>query len=281
MSFQSNFYSTIFGGGSSANMSSLYSMASEWSNIKSGNYGRLLKQYYSQYSAGSAASSASSSSSASPTTKTGKYDVLEHVSGHTSASDQLSAAKTSYEKEAVQNAANTTSAAKNVTTALNTLMNKKSYDNTTATSTQNTADGADTTDTNGGEAINDKIQAAVQNYVKSYNSLIDASKSSMASGVSANAKNLMNLTVKSKDDLADIGITVDDKGKLSVNTDTLKTATNDSVKAVFANGGSYGTGAATWTSLVNYYANSAASNGTYTSSGSYAASTASSYNTSV
>lgn len=283
MSFQTSFYSTIFGGGSSSAASSIYSMASEWSNIKSGNYGRLLKKYYSQFSNGTSASS--STSSAASTTKTKGYDVLENVSGHVQTTDTTSSSTskpassmTSYEKQSLQNAENTSSAAKNVTTALNTLINQKSY---TDAASQTAADGDDTTDTSGSQAINDKVQAAVQNYVKSYNSLVDASKKTMASGVSANTKNLMDLTERSKDELADIGITIDDKGKLAVNADTLKTATNDTLKAVFSNGGSYGTGAATYTSLVNYYANSAASNGTYTSSGSYAASAASSYNTSV
>lgn len=283
MSFQTSFYSTIFGGGSSSAASSIYSMASEWSNIKSGNYGRLLKKYYSQFSNGTSA--APSTSSATSTTKTKGYDVLENVSGHVQTTDTTSSSTsksassmTSYEKQSLQNAGNTSSAAKNVTTALNTLMNQKSY---TDAVSQTATDGDDTTYTSGSQAINDKVQAAVQNYVKSYNSLVDASKKTMASGVSANTKNLMDLTERSKDELADIGITIDDKGKLAVNADTLKTATNDTVKAVFSNGGSYGTGAATYTSLVNYYANSAASNGTYTSSGSYAASAASSYNTSV
>lgn len=283
MSFQTSFYSTIFGGGSSGAASSIYSMASEWSNIKSGNYGRLLKKYYSQFSNGTSA--APSTSSATSTTKTKGYDVLENVSGHVQTTDTTSSSTsksassmTSYEKQSLQNAGNTSSAAKNVTTALNTLMNQKSY---TDAVSQTATDGDDTTDTSGSQAINDKVQAAVQNYVKSYNSLVDASKKTMASGVSANTKNLMDLTERSKDELADIGITIDDKGKLALNADTLKTATNDTVKAVFSNGGSYGTGAATYTSLVNYYANSAASNGTYTSSGSYAASAASSYNTSV
>ena len=283
MSFQTSFYSTIFGGGSSSAASSIYSMASEWSNIKSGNYGRLLKKYYSQFSNGTSA--APSTSSATSATKTKGYDVLENVSGHVQTTDTTSSSTsksassmTSYEKQSLQNAGNTSSAAKNVTTALNTLMNQKSY---TDAVSQTATDGDDTTDTSGSKAINDKVQAAVQNYVKSYNSLVDASKKTMASGVSANTKNLMDLTERSKDELADIGITIDDKGKLAVNADTLKTATNDTVKAVFSNGGSYGTGAATYTSLVNYYANSAASNGTYTSSGSYAASAASSYNTSV
>lgn len=287
MSFQTSFYSTIFGGGSSSAASSIYSMASEWSNIKSGNYGRLLKKYYSQFSNGTSA--APSTSSATSTTKTKGYDVLENVSGHVQTTDatassasrsasRSASSMTSYEKQSLQNAGNTSSAAKNVTTALNTLMNQKSY---TDAVSQTATGGDDSTDTSGSQAINDKVQAAVQNYVKSYNSLVDASKKTMASGVSANTKNLMDLTERSKDELADIGITIDDKGKLAVNADTLKTATNDTVKAVFSNGGSYGTGAATYTSLVNYYANSAASNGTYTSSGSYAASAASSYNTSV
>ncbi len=283
MSFQTSFYSTIFGGGSSSAASSIYSMASEWSNIKSGNYGRLLKKYYSQFSNGTSA--APSTSSAASTTKTKGYDVLENVSGHVQTTDTTSSSTskpassmTSYEKQSLQNAGNTSSAARNVTTALNTLMNQKSY---TDAASQTAIGGDDTTDTSGSQAINDKVQAAVQNYVKSYNSLVDASKKTMASGVSANTKNLMDLTERSKDELADIGITIDDKGKLAVNADTLKTATNDTVKAVFSNGGSYGTGAATYTSLVNYYANSAVSNGTYTSSGSYAASAASSYNTSV
>ena len=282
MSFQTSFYSTIFGGSTGSSMTGLYSMASEMKSITSGNYGKLLKSYYSQYGTGSS-SSASASSSVS---KTKGYDVLEHVSGHKTHTDTTASASktetsmTSYEKQALQSTATTATDAKNANSALTTLMNKNSYESAPAADAQKSTE-TDTVDTNGSVAINDKVISAVKTYAKSYNNLIDSSKKSLASGVSANVQNLMDLTQRSKDDLASIGVAVGSDGKLTVDEDTLKQSTNDTVKSVFSNGGSYGTGAATWTSLVNYYASSAASNGTYTSSGSYSAAAASSYNTSV
>jgi hypothetical protein len=86
MSFQTNFYNTIFGGSSSS--LSFYSMASEMRSINSGTYGRLLKKYYSTFGTQKASSSSSSTSNTSSTSdststkKTSGYDVLAHVSGH-------------------------------------------------------------------------------------------------------------------------------------------------------------------------------------------------------
>ena len=88
MSFQTNFYNTIFGGSSSS--LSFYSMASEMRSINSGAYGRLLKKYYSTFGTQKASSSTSNTSSTSDSTSTKKtsgYDVLAHVSGHDAVSD--------------------------------------------------------------------------------------------------------------------------------------------------------------------------------------------------
>lgn len=88
MSFQTNFYNTIFGGSSSS--LSFYSMASEMRSINSGTYGRLLKKYYSTFGTQKASSSTSNTSSTSDSTSTKKtsgYDVLAHVSGHDAVSD--------------------------------------------------------------------------------------------------------------------------------------------------------------------------------------------------
>ena len=91
MSFQTNFYNTIFGGSSSS--LSFYSMASEMRSINSGTYGRLLKKYYSTFGTQKASSSSSSTSNTSSTSdststkKTSGYDVLAHVSGHDAVSD--------------------------------------------------------------------------------------------------------------------------------------------------------------------------------------------------
>lgn len=261
-----SFISTLFGGGGSSSwMNGLYSSLSEYSSITSGNYYKLTKQYFNEF--GSSATKSVKSTSG--------YDVLNHVSGHDvlktdsskdsdSTSSTKSASLTKYEQQSLTNNKTAATSASTLTSSLNALMNKKTYE---------------TSDTNTAENVKDTVSADVQRFAKDYNSLIDASKKSTASGVATATKYLMNTTSRYENGLKGIGVSVGRDGKLTVDTEALKNADTDTVKNLFSGGNNYGSAAGTYVSLAQYYANSAVSNGTYTSSGYYASSGQSSYTT--
>lgn len=289
--YNSGFISSLFSfgnSGTSGGMARLYSSLSEYRSISSGNYGKLLKKYFSEYGTPSVKSSDSSSKAAASYDvldeirkkyQTSKTDTDEKTDGTDKASSSDTAKKTSlsrYEQDAMKNAETMVTASGDLKSSLNTLMNKKTYG---ADDTDEAAsDSAAQPKTQSTEEISEAVGKAAETFVKSYNAAIDASGKSTNSGVSANTRHLMDLTKRYSSSLKGIGISVSEDGKLSLDSTALKNAGTDAVKDVFTKGGSYGTGAATWASMISYYASSAVSNGTYTSSGSYLASSASSYN---
>ena len=264
-----SFISTLFGGSSSNWMNGLYSSLSEYNSITSGNYYKLTKQYFSEFGK-------SSSASSSATKPVSDYDVLEQIrSKYTKSTDSADSADstvsstkvsslTKYEQDALKNNQTAATSASALTSSLNALMNKKTYE---------------TSDTNTADKVKDSVTADVQKFARDYNSLIDASKKSTASGVATATRYLMNTTSRYQDSLKSIGVTAGSDGRLTVDTEALKNADTDTVKDLFSGGSNYGSAAATYVSLAQYYANSAVSNGTYTSSGYYAASGSSSYST--
>lgn len=258
----SSILSSLFGNASSSWMSGLYSSLSEYRSVTSGSYYKLAKRYYSQIS--SASSNAGSSRSVEG------YDVLAHVSGHDvkkndSKTDSADTSKASYTRTASTQKANTRTAAvaaSTLSSSINSLMSSRTYD-VTAT---NTAD-----------KVKQTVESDLTKFAADYNSYIDAAKKSTSQSLGTASKYLMNTTSKYSDDLKSIGLSVGKDGKLSVDTDTLKNADTDAVKKLFSGGNNYGSAAGTYISLAQYYASQALSDGTYTSSGSFAAATFSGY----
>lgn len=268
-----SFISSFLGGyGSNDWMSGLYSNLSEYNSIKSGNYYQLTRKYFSEFGDSSASRSSLSKASSN-------YDILEQIRNKytddrtdaTTDSDKTSettksagsSTLTKYEQQKLKANQDAATSSKALTSSLNTLMNKKTYE---------------TSDTVTDDKVRENVASDLEQFAKDYNGMVDASKKSTATGVSSATKYLMNLTSNYSLRLDEIGITVGNDGKLSVNSDTVKNTDTDKVRELFSDGGSYGTGASTYSTLIGYYANSAVSNGTYTAGGSYYTSQASSYN---
>lgn len=112
-----------------------------------------------------------------------------------------------------------------------------------------------------------KIMAAVKSFVGNYNSVLDAAGSSYNSGVISNLVSLREKTGRNASALGSFGISVDAKGKLSVNEDVFKKADMSKFKGFFKE---YGSSIKTPASLINYYMTTQAdaSDG-YTAAGTY------------
>lgn len=244
--YNSNFISSLFSFGNSASagsMSGLYSNLSEYNNIRNGNYYQLTKKYFSEFGTSDVSSAAKTSST---------YDVLDQIRSKYTDKADTEDTQTKAEKDAKTNVNN----AKALSTSVTNLMDNKTYRNG-----------------------DDAVEGAVKDFVSAYNSVIDSGKDSSVSGIATNTKRLMDSTDRYASSLQQIGITADEEtGKLSVDTDTLSKADASTVQDLFRRGGSYGMSVATNTSMISYYANAAATNGTYGSNGLYQTSSAYSFN---
>ncbi len=96
----------------------------------------------------------------------------------------------------------------------------------------------------------EKILSTVKNFATDYNNMFDAASSSSNSGVTSNLSYIRKKTADNEDKLKQFGISVDEKGKLSVDGETFKKADMSEVKRFFKD---YGSSVATNASLVDYY----------------------------
>ena len=125
-------------------------------------------------------------------------------------------------------------------------------------------------DANGNETDKydiDKIFATAKSFVSNYNSMFDKAEFSSNSGVLANLSYIREKTASSANALKQIGITVDEKGRMKIDEDTFKKSDMSKVQEFFKD---YGSSIATNASLVDYYMTTQANatNG-YTSTGAY------------
>ncbi len=113
----------------------------------------------------------------------------------------------------------------------------------------------------------DKIFATAKSFVNSYNRMFDTAGSSSNSGVVANLSYIREKTANNEDALKKFGITVDRKGKMSIDEDTFKNSDMSQVQKFFKD---FGSSIATNASLVDFYMTTQANaaNG-YTSDGTY------------
>ncbi len=122
---------------------------------------------------------------------------------------------------------------------------------------------------NGKEADRDKINAAVSDFVDSYNSLMKAAGSSSSSSVKSRAEMMMGTSVGYFNQLHRVGITVEESGKLSLDKDKLAAAGTDSIKSLFQGHNTYADKVSSNASFIESGAAGAASNTqTYSANGS-------------
>ena len=124
------------------------------------------------------------------------------------------------------------------------------------------------TDKDGNEKYDvDKIFATAKSFVGNYNSMFSTAESSTNSGVLSNLSYIREKTAHNADALKQFGISVDAKGKMTIDEDTFKKSDMSKVQAFFKD---YGSSIATNASLVDYYMTTQANASSgYTSAGEY------------
>lgn len=121
-----------------------------------------------------------------------------------------------------------------------------------------------------------KIFATAKSFVSNYNRMLNAAESSTNSGVIANLSYIKSKTATNADTLKQFGISVDTKGRMTINESTFKKADMAQVQKFFSD---YGSSVASNASLVDYYMTTQANaaNG-YTAAGGYNVGGSSLYN---
>lgn len=121
-----------------------------------------------------------------------------------------------------------------------------------------------------------KILSTAKSFVNNYNTMFDKAESSSNSGVLSNLSYIRNRTANNTKALKEFGISVDKKGRLSLDEDTFKKADMSKVQDFFKDYGSY---VASNASRVDYYMNTKANAASgYTSTASYNIPSVSDYN---
>lgn len=116
----------------------------------------------------------------------------------------------------------------------------------------------------------DAIYSAVDQFVKDYNAVIDATGDVDNKSIQRSAANMVNASVQNGKLFGKVGITVGEDGKLSLDKDLFKKADMFTVKSLFQGNGSYGYQVSAQSSMINFAADQAASKAnTYTVGGTY------------
>lgn len=200
--------------------SGLYGMLSDYSSIKSGTYGKLMKAYYSMDSE-PAKKSSEISQIAKSSISTAKDDS-EVLSGVEKSADSL--------KDSADKLLKMSKDDEDVS---------KSYD-------------------------------AVKNFVDSYNSLINSSGKSNSDSITNRTTTLATITNANVNQLAKVGIGIEEDGTLKLNKDMFHQASAKDVSALFEGNRSYGYKVSAQASLIDYAAQKEASKAnTYTLNGAY------------
>ena len=184
----------------------------DYASIRNGSYNKLVKAYYAKTDSGSSSNSASTGTNRTSDKK--YWDYNEKIKNppkkeyhYWNYNEKIKGEKAPGEKFVdIKNAAS------NVKSATSSM--EKS-----------------------GEISYD----AVSSYVSRYNDLVNATKNSGSVVINSSMRSISDYTKSNADALAEIGITIDDKGTLKINKETFQAASSDSVDALFKGTNSYGT----------------------------------------
>lgn len=180
------------------NTSGLAGMLGDYSAIRSGSYGKLMKSYYGEQS--SSISRASSSSKS----KNVLDEILEERR-NPKESKEVSAANSKLWTSV--------STFKN---ALGTLQGENTYK-----------------DTENGLDARSKVENALKSYVSAYNDAVTTAKKSTNINMTSNVAGAIEATKESIDALNELGITMNSNGTLSFDSKKFKTIELDTVKNAF------------------------------------------------
>lgn len=221
-------------------LAGLTSLLTDYSSIKTGSYGKLLKAYYAEAESGKS----------------------EKVTDKKETSAEIVTKDDAKKLNEVQKA---TDSMKESAGVLIETEDKSLFAQKDVT----------TKDANGVETIEkvydaDAIYKAVSDFAKDYNAVLDVANSADNSTVTNRLNNMNKVTLANEKSLNKIGITVGDDGKLSVDEAAFKKADMGRVKTMFNGIGSYAYQMSTQASFINSAAEREASKAaTYTASGDY------------
>lgn len=215
---------------------------SDYASIKNGSYGKLLKAYYKKMAENDSTSTNTETNSSKLTTSLA-VDSAKTLSSIDKAADSLKAsaeALTSQKKDSVFTT-------KEVTTELE--------DGTTSTTS---------------EYDKEAIYQAVSHFAEKYNSLLDTTGQTSSSYVTRAVSNMTNITSIYSSKLEEVGITVGDDNRLTVDADTLKAADMTKLKSLFNDSPSFAKTISSQASFVDSAASREATKAnTYNQSGFY------------
>lgn len=224
-------YSSLFGSLSN-NQNNGLNLA-DYASIKNGSYGKLMKAYYTKDSA---------SSVDSTNDKQKKSDVLEQLVGgkKSSATNAKDTGVTLSKLE---------SATSKLSNSAQKLSDAKSYE----------------------KEDKDALFESATSFVKSYNELLSASGMSDNKNVTSTTNSITTFSNAFKKSLSEIGITVGDDKKLSIDEKSFKKADVSQIKKLFEGNGSYGGMVKANADTINKTAQTEAKklSGVYQASGNY------------
>ena len=229
----------LFNGGASSSSNGIYSLLSEYNNIRSGAYYQVVKAYYAKQSG--------------TDTKTDTKNSTGTTSKKTEAEQAYSGVQSSAK-------ALISSADKLIATGKNSLFELKDIETKDENGQEITKKGYDT----------DAIYNAVKGFVDNYNTLMSAASSSGSSTIQNQATSMANNTKAYEKLLSKVGITIGANHKLSIDQATFKAADMTTVKTLFNGNASFAYSASSKASLISFSANSEANKKSmYTNNGTY------------
>ena len=229
----------LFNGGASSSSNGIYSLLSEYNNIRSGAYYKVVKAYYAKQSG--------------TDTKTDTKNSTGTTSKKTEAEQAYSGVQSSAK-------ALISSADKLIATGKNSLFELKDIETKDENGLEITKKGYDT----------DAIYNAVKGFVDNYNTLMSAASSSGSSTIQNQATSMANNTKAYEKLLSKVGITIGANHKLSIDQATFKAADMTTVKTLFNGNASFAYSASSKASLISFSANSEANKKSmYTNNGTY------------
>ncbi len=229
-------------GSSSTSGGDIYSLLTEYNNIKNGTYYKVVKQYYAKQAsaAKSTANKSKDSSTANSTTENTANKAMTSLQGE---AKELKASADALTK-----------------TGKDSLFTQKEITTTDEDGNETTTMGYDT----------DAIYSAVKNFVDDYNSVMGSASSSLSTKLQRQADYMKNATDNYKKKLEDIGISISSKGTLTLDEKKFKEADMNKVKDLFNGSSSWAASVSSRASTIDIFANSEANSGrTYTSGGGY------------
>ncbi len=223
-------------GNGAANVASS-NFLSDYAAIKNGSYGKLMKAYYS---------------------KDGNDSLKSIVNNRKT---EVS----SEEAKALTKVQNTTDALKESADALLVKGSKSVFEKKDVTTTDEFGIESTTKEYN-----TEAIYKAVDDFVKNYNSVINAVNDVDNKSIITRASSMVTNSIANLKMLNQVGITINADSTLSLDKASFMKADMGKVQTLFAGNGSYGYQASAKASMMSFAAENAISKaGTYTESGTY------------